>query len=105
MNIDFCIETLWKLAIFLHGRFEFKAVGDKWLHETNKEEEECTKPRKHTPTRQKPFKKGGICISEGSTHGALFLEKVFYGLQSKTTFADVKKIKWSKCSAPVKSKM
>ena len=40
MNIDFASE-LQKLAIFLYGRFEFKVVGDKWLHET---EEECTKP-------------------------------------------------------------
>ena len=46
-----CIRTLWKVAIFLYGRFEFKAVGIRWLHETDKEEEECTKPRKQTPTK------------------------------------------------------
>ena len=28
-----------KLAIFLYGGFEFKDVGDKLLHETDKEEE------------------------------------------------------------------
>ena len=41
MNINFAFEALQKLAIFSYGRFEFKAVGNKWLHETNKEEEEC----------------------------------------------------------------
>ena len=45
-----CIKTLVKLAIFLYGRFEFKAVGDKWLHKTDEEEEECSKPRKQTDT-------------------------------------------------------
>ena len=37
-------------------------------------------------------------------HGALFLEKVFCCLRSRTTFADVNKIKSSKCSASVKLK-
>ena len=85
----------------IHGGFEFEAVGDKWLHETHEEEEECTKPRKQTPTRQQPFKKGCIGISESSTHCSLFLEKVFCGLQSRTTFTDVNKIKSSECSASV----
>ena len=58
----------------------FKAVGDKWLHETDEEEEECMKPRKQTPTREQPFKKGCVDVSESSAHGALFLEKVFCGL-------------------------
>ena len=39
--------------------------------------------------------------SESSTHGALVLEKVFYGLRSRTTFAAVHNIKSSKCSASV----
>ena len=73
------------------GGFEFKAVGDRWLHETDEEEEECMKASKQTPTRQQPFKKGYVSISESSTHGALFLEKVFCGLQLRTTFADEKK--------------
>ena len=81
----------------IHVGFEFEAVGDKWLHEMDGEEEECTKPGKQTPTRQQLFKKGRVGISESSTHGALFLEKVFYGLQSRTTFADVNKIKSSEC--------
>ena len=51
INIDFA-SKLRKLAIFLHGGFEFETVGDKWLHETGEEEEECTKPRKQTPTRK-----------------------------------------------------
>ena len=42
----------------INGRFEYEAVGEKWLHETDKEEEECTKPRKQTPARQPPFKRG-----------------------------------------------
>ena len=67
----------------------------------NEEEEECTKPRKQTPTKQQPFKKGRLGISESSTHGALLLEKVFCGLQSRMTFTDVNKIKLSKCSASV----
>ena len=46
----------------------------------NEEEEECSKPRKQTPTRQQPFKKGRVRISESIRHGALFLEKVFCGL-------------------------
>ena len=44
---------------------------------------------------------GRVGISESSTHGALFLEKVLCGLQSRTTFADVNKIKLSECSASV----
>ena len=59
------------------------------------------KPRKQTLTRQQTFKKGRVGISERSTHGALFLEKVFCGLRSGTTFADVNKIKFSECSASV----
>ena len=82
MNID-----LMEGAIFLCGGFE--AVGDKWLQETDKEEEECAEPRKQTPTRQQLFKKGRVCISEMNTHGALFLEKVFCGLRSRTNFADL----------------
>ena len=42
-----------------------------------------------------------VGIRESSTHGALFLEKVFCGLQSRTTFVDVDKIKSSECSASV----
>ena len=44
------------------------------------------------PTRQQTFKKGRVNISESSTHGALFLEKVFGGLRSRMTFAAVNKI-------------
>ena len=101
MNIDFAFEALRKLAIFRYGRFEFKAVGDKLLHETDEEQEECTKPRKQTPTRQQLFKKGHVGISESSTQGALLLEKLVCCLQSTTTFADVSKIKLSECSASV----
>ena len=79
----------------IHYGFEFEAVGDKWLHETNKEEEECMKPRKQTLTRQWLFKKGRVGISESSTHGALFLQKVLCSLWSRMTFADVNKIKSS----------
>ena len=94
MNIDFA----WKLyAIFQYGGFE--AVSDKWLHETDDEEDESAKPRKQTLTRQQTFKKGRIGIS--STHGALFLEKMVCGFQSRTTFTDVNKIKLSECSASV----
>ena len=45
------------------------------------------KPRKQGLTRQQPFKKGRIGISENSTHCALFLEKVFCDLRAKTTVA------------------
>ena len=78
-----------------------EGVDGKWLHETDEEEEECTKPRKQTSTRQQPFKKGHVGISESSTHGALFLEKVFRSLQSRKTFTDVNKIKSSECGASV----
>ena len=98
MNTNFA-SKLRKLAIFLYGGFE--AVGHKWLHETDEEEEECTKPRKQPPTRHQQFKKGHVGISENKTHGALFLEKVFCGLRSSTTLADVNKIKSSECSASV----
>ena len=81
--------------------FEFEAASDKWLHETDEEEEECTKPKKQTPTSQEPFKKGHVSISESSIHGALFLEKVLCSLQLRTNFADVNKIKSSKYSASV----
>ena len=59
------------------------------------------KPRKQTPTRQQPFKKGRVGVSESSTHGALLLEKVFCRFRSRTTFADVNEIKTFKCSASV----
>ena len=94
-----CIETLRKLTIFLYDGFEFEVVNYKWLRKTSEEEEECTKPRKQTPTIQQPFKKGRIDITEISTHGALILEKVFCGLWWRTTFADINKIKSSECSA------
>ena len=57
-----CIKTLRKLAIFWYGGFE--AVRVKWLHETDEEEEESTKPRKQTPTRQQTFKKRLVGISK-----------------------------------------
>ena len=102
LNVEFAFESLWKLAVFRYGGFEFEAVGDKCLHETDKEEEECKKPRKHAPTNQQPFKQGHVGVSKRSTHGALHLEKVFCGLWSRTTYADVNKIKASEChSVPV----
>ena len=100
-NIDFAFEALRKLTIFWYGGFEFEPVGDKWLHETDEEEEEIMKPRKQTLTRQQPFKKRRVSISESSTHVTLLLEKVFCGLRSRTTFADVNKIKSSEYSASV----
>ena len=71
------------------------------MHKTDEEEEECTKAKKQTPTRQHPFKKGCVGISGSSTHGVLYLEKVFCGLRSRTASADVNKIKSSECSASV----
>ena len=46
-----------------------------------------------------------VGISGSSTHGALFLEKICCSLRSRTTFADVNKIKSSKFSASVYLKM
>ena len=43
-------------------------------------------------------KKERVDITESSTHGAFFLEKVFCSLWLRTTFADVSKIKLSECS-------
>ena len=37
MNVDFALR---KLAIFRYDGFEFEAVSDKWLYETDEEEEE-----------------------------------------------------------------
>ena len=102
VNSDFAFETSQQWAIFRHGGFEFKAAGDKWLHKTDKEEEKCRKPRKLALTRQQPFKKGRVGISKSSTQGALLLEKMYYSLWSRTTLADVNKIKASEChSVPV----
>ena len=87
-----CIETLLKLSIFRYGGFQAarnRRRGGR-MHKT----------KKQTPTRQQTFKKG--CVArENSTHGALFLEKVFCGLRSRTTFADVNNIKSSECNASV----
>ena len=57
MNINFAFKVSQKLAIFGYGKFEFEAVSDKWLHETDEEEEECTKPRKQAPTKQQSSRK------------------------------------------------
>ena len=46
MSLDFAFKALRKLAVFRYDGFEFEAIGDKWLHETDEEEEECKKPRK-----------------------------------------------------------
>ena len=89
------------LAIFRYGGFKSEAVSDKLPHKTDEEEEERTKPRKQTPTRQQLFKKERVGISESSTHVALFLEKVFCGPRSRMTFADINKIKSSECSTSV----
>ena len=65
-------------------------------------EEECKKPRKQALIRQQPFKKGHVSISKSCTHGAFaFGENVLQSL-TRTTLADVNKIKASKChSVPV----
>ena len=55
MNIDFAFEAQRKLAIFTYGGFVNKAVGSKWLHGTEEEEEEWKRPRKQAPTRHQPF--------------------------------------------------
>ena len=100
MNIEFAFEPLRKLAIFWYGKFEFEAVGDKWLHETNEEEEECTKPRKPTVTRQQPFKKGHIVIRKRHTQCVAFGESVLRS-SIKNGFCRLNKIKLSECSASV----
>ena len=98
MNIDVAFEALWNLAIFRYGGFEFKAVSDKWLHDTDEVEEEYTKSRKQTLTRQQLFKKGCVYIAEAAhTVGALLVKKVFCGLRLRTTSADVNKIKVPEC--------
>ena len=56
---------------------------------------------KGTNSNQTTTVQGHVGISESSTHGSLFLEKMFCGLQSRTTFGDVNKIKSSECSASV----
>ena len=63
------------------------------------EEEECKKQRTLDLTRQQPFTKEcvNVDISKSSTHSALLWEKVFCGLLSKMTSADVHKIKVSSC--------
>ena len=71
------------------------------MHKASEGDQECMKPMKQIPTRQQPFKKGRTGISESSTFGALFLEKAFCDLGSRTTFVDVNKIKLSECSASV----
>ena len=73
VNIDFYIQSFTKVSHLLIWRVWIEAVGDKWQHETNEEEEECTKLQKQTPTRQQQFKKGRMGINKSSTHGALLL--------------------------------
>ena len=65
---------------------------------------DCTKltkrrknARKQALTRQQPFKKAHVGVSESNTLGALFLDKVFCGLWSRLTLAVVSKIKTTKC--------
>ena len=97
MNIDFAVEALRKLAFFRYAGFEDETVGSKWLYGTDKEEEECKKPRKQAPTRHQPFKNWHVGISKSSTHSALLLKKYFCGLLSRMTLADINKIEASEC--------
>ena len=46
-----CLQGFTEVS-HLHGRFEFRAVGDKWQHKTEEEEEEYKKTRKQALTRQ-----------------------------------------------------
>ena len=95
-----CIETLRKLAIFRYGGFE--AADDKCLHETDEEEEECTKPRKQTPTRQQPFKKERVGISESQHTRCIVFGKSVLRSSIKNDFCRCKKKrKSSECSASV----
>ena len=69
----------------------FEAVGDKWLHETRRRggrmhESKETNSDQTTNVQERTIK---------NAHSALFLEKVFCGLRSRTTYADVNKIKSS----------
>ena len=82
------------------GGFEYKAVSDKWLHETDKEEEESMKPRKQTPTRQQPFKKWHFGIREIGIYSALFLESLLLS-SIENDLNDVNKMKSSECSASI----
>ena len=59
------------------------------MHETKKTNSNQTKNVQERK-RQHQRKQHTLCI--------VFLEKVFCGLRSRTTFADVNKIKSSKCS-------
>ena len=102
MNVGFVFKAVWKLAVFRYDGFEFETVGDKWLHETDQEDEECKKPRKQAPSRQQQFKKGRVGITQSSTHSAVLLEKVFHSLWFRTTLADANEIKLAECdSVPV----
>ena len=89
---------IWSLAEVSQSWCMVGSNFGKWLH---KEEKECKKLRKLAPTRQQPFKKEyiSVSISENSTHGALLLEKVFCSPWCRTMFADVNKIKVSKCAS------
>ena len=49
------------------------------------------------PDNNRSGKDASASAKAAYIHGALFLEKVFCGLQLRTTFADVNKIKLSKC--------
>ena len=75
MNIDFASKLLQKLAIFRYGGFE--AVSDTWLPETYEEEEESTKPRKQTPTRQKRSKKDVSASAKAAHTVHCFWRKCF----------------------------
>ena len=82
----------------IHGGFEFEAVSDKWLHETDEEEEECTKPRTNSDQTRTVSERMHQHQQKQHTWCIVFGESV---LQSsiQNNFADVNKIKSSECSA------
>ena len=93
MNIDFAFKALHKLAIFRYDGFEFKAVSDKWLHEAKEEEEEC----KETSSNQTTTIRERMRWHQQKQHTwCIFWGKVFCGLWSRVTLADVNKIEVSK---------
>ena len=79
MNIDFAVEALRQLALFRYGRIENEAVGSKRLHGTDKEEEECKRPRKQTKETNQGNKlrpdincsRNGMSASEKAAHNML----------------------------------
>ena len=102
MNINFAFKALRKLAIFWYGGFEYETLGlavmawPSWLPVAtrNRQRGGRMQETRETNSDETTTVQERTCQHQrSSTHGALLFEKVLWGLWSRTTWADVNKIK------------